>query len=82
VKVAQQMLKATGFDPGREDGFFDEQTKSAVEKFQTAEKLEVTGVLTGSSTLKLMEKVREKLNKNDTQIQKASEILKQQLGSK
>ncbi len=82
VKVAQQMLKAIGFDPGREDGFFDEQTKSAVEKFQAAENLEVDGVLAGSSTVKLMENVREMLNKNDTQIQKASEILKQQLGNK
>ncbi|WNS73878.1 S41 family peptidase [Bacillus sp. DTU_2020_1000418_1_SI_GHA_SEK_038] len=81
VKVAQQMLKAIGYDSGREDGFFDEQTKDAVEKFQAAEKLEVNGVLTGDSTIKLMEKVREKLNQNDTQIQKAAEILKQQLES-
>ncbi len=30
VKTAQKMLKAIGFDPGREDGFFDEKTKEAV----------------------------------------------------
>ncbi|MBS4190887.1 S41 family peptidase [Bacillus sp. FJAT-49705] len=81
VKAAQQMLKAIGYDPGREDGFFDEKTKEAVEAFQSAEKLEVNGILTGESTIKLMERLREKLNKNDTQIQKATEVLKQKMGS-
>ncbi|WP_313800473.1 S41 family peptidase [Cytobacillus sp.] len=81
VKAAQQMLIALGYTPGREDGFFDEQTKSAVEKFQTAEKLKADGVLTGQSTLVLMEKLREKLDKDDTQIKKAAEILKQEMDS-
>ncbi|MBU8878923.1 PDZ domain-containing protein [Bacillus sp. FJAT-29790] len=81
VKSAQQMLKAIGFDPGREDGFFDEKTKQAVEQFQTAEKLEVNGVLTGKSTIALMQKLREKLEKDDTQIKKAVEVLKQKMGS-
>lgn len=77
VKAAQQMLKATGYNPGREDGFFDEKTKTAVEAFQSAEKLEVTGVLTGKSTIALMDKLREKIRENDPQIEKAKEILKQ-----
>ncbi|WP_449257593.1 lmo1851 family serine protease [Cytobacillus mangrovibacter] len=81
VKTAQQMLKAIGYDPGREDGFFDEKTKQIVEKFQAAEKLDVNGVLTGKSTLVLMERLREKLDKDDTQIKKAAEILKQEMGS-
>lgn len=81
VKAAQQMLKAIGYDPGREDGFFDEKTKQAVESFQAAEKLEVNGVLTGKSTISLMGKLREKLEKEDTQIQKATEILKQNMDS-
>ncbi|QED48287.1 lmo1851 family serine protease [Cytobacillus dafuensis] len=81
VKSAQQMLKAIGYDPGREDGFFDEKTKEAVEAFQSAEKLEVNGILKGESTIKLMERLREKLEKNDTQIQKATEVLKQEMGS-
>ncbi|MBP2241217.1 carboxyl-terminal processing protease [Cytobacillus eiseniae] len=76
VKAVQQMLVALGYDPGREDGFFDEKSKQAVEAFQSAEKLEVTGVLTGESTLVLMEKLREKLDKDDTQIKKAVEVLK------
>uniref|UniRef100_UPI003899600C lmo1851 family serine protease n=1 Tax=Cytobacillus massiliigabonensis TaxID=1871011 RepID=UPI003899600C len=81
VKAAQQMLIALGYNPGREDGFFDEHTKSAVEKFQSAEKLKADGVLTGQSTLVLMEKLREKLDKDDTQIKKAAEILKQEMSS-
>lgn len=80
VKSAQQMLKAIGMDPGREDGFFDEKTKQAVEAFQAAEKLEVNGVLSGETTITLMNKLREKLKKEDTQIQKAIEVLKQNMG--
>ncbi|MGG0716869.1 S41 family peptidase [Robertmurraya massiliosenegalensis] len=79
VKSAQSMLKALGYDPGREDGFFDEKTENAVIEFQKAEKLEETGVLTGETSLKLMEKLRELITKNDTQIQKAVELLKEQL---
>ena len=81
VKGAQQMLKALGYDPGREDGFFDEKTEQAVKEFQAAEKLEQNGVLSGQSTLRLMEKLREKIDQNDTQIQKAAEVLKDQIES-
>ncbi|UQD52431.1 peptidase S41 [Bacillus methanolicus] len=81
VKAAQQMLKALGYDPGREDGFFDEKTKQAVISFQKAEKLEANGILTGQSTITLMEQIKEKIKKNDTQLQKAVEILKQQIKS-
>ncbi|AIE60410.1 Carboxy-terminal processing protease CtpA [Bacillus methanolicus MGA3] len=81
VKAAQQMLKALGYDPGREDGFFDEKTKLAVISFQKAEKLEANGILTGQSTITLMEQIKEKIKKNDTQLQKAVEILKQQIKS-
>jgi carboxyl-terminal processing protease len=79
VKTAQQMLIALGYDPGSEDGFFDEKTEQAVKDFQSKENLETTGVLTGDSTIKLMEKLREKIKENDTQIQKAVEVLKAQM---
>jgi carboxyl-terminal processing protease len=79
VKTAQQMLIALGYDPGSEDGFFDEKTEQAVKDFQSKENLETTGVLTGDSTIKLMEKLREKIKENDTQIQKAVEVLKEQM---
>ena len=79
VKSAQQMLKVLGFDTGREDGFFDEQTKKAVKKFQKSVDLEADGILTGETSQKLMEKIREKIEENDTQLQKAIEILKENL---
>lgn len=79
VKAAQSMLKALGYDPAREDGFFDEKTKEAVIAFQKAENLEATGILTGESTMKLMEKLRAKILENDTQIEKAVEVLKTQM---
>ncbi|HJV31457.1 MAG TPA: S41 family peptidase [Bacillales bacterium] len=79
VKTAQQMLKAVGYNPGREDGFFDEKTKAAVMAFEKDQKLAMDGVLKGNSSMKLMELLREKIDKNDTQLQKAIEILKQKM---
>lgn len=76
VQTAQKMLKAIGFDPGRDDGFFDEKTKAAVMAFQKAQKLPVNGVLKGDSTIKLMDLLREKIKTSDTQLQKAVEVLK------
>jgi carboxyl-terminal processing protease len=81
VKTAQQMLKIIGFDPGREDGFFDEKTKQAVESFQKSENLKVTGVIQGETAMAIMQKIREKIQNNDTQIKKAEDILKQKIGS-
>ncbi|WML42205.1 S41 family peptidase [Neobacillus sp. OS1-2] len=76
VQTAQKMLKAVGYDPGREDGFFDEKTKEAVIAFQTAQGLAADGVLKGDSTMKLMDLLREKIKTSDTQLQKAVEVLK------
>lgn len=79
VQSAQKMLKAIGYDPGREDGFFDEKTKDAVIAFQTAQNLPADGVLKGDSTYKLMELLRGQIEANDTQLQKAIELLKGQM---
>lgn len=79
VKTAQQMLKAIGFDPGRTDGYFDEKTRTAVVSFEKAEKLQADGVLKGDTTMRLMELIREKIQKNDTQLQKAIEVLKERM---
>ncbi len=79
VKTAQKMLIALGYEPGREDGYFDEKTEQAVKEFQTKENLEATGIISGKSTITLMEKLREKIKVNDTQIQKAVEVLKEQM---
>ncbi|MBM7654783.1 lmo1851 family serine protease [Neobacillus cucumis] len=79
VQTAQKMLKAIGYDPGREDGFFDEKTKQAVIKFQTAQKLPATGVLKGDTTIKLMTVLSGKIKNSDTQLQKAVEVLKSRM---
>ena len=79
VQTAQKMLKVIGFDPGREDGFFDEKTEQAVKDFQVKEKMDATGILTGESTTRLMQSLRELVQSNDTQLQKAVEILKEEM---
>ena len=79
VQTAQKMLKVIGFDPGREDGFFDEKTEQAVKDFQVKEKMDANGILTGESTTRLMQSLRELVQNNDTQLQKAVEILKEEM---
>ena len=75
VKAAEEMLKAGGYDPGKADGFYDEQTTEAVRAFQEEEGLEVTGNLNSESILKLMENMRTLIETNDTQVNKAVEVL-------
>jgi carboxyl-terminal processing protease len=79
IKTVQTMLKALGFDPGREDGFFDAATTKAVRQYQTAEKLEATGIVTGETTRALILDVRELILANDTQLEKAAELVKERL---
>ena len=79
VQTAQKMLKVIGFDPGREDGFFDEKTEQAVKDFQVKGKMDANGILTGESTTRLMQSLRELVQNNDTQLQKAVEILKEEM---
>ncbi len=81
IKAAQQMLKVIGYNPGREDGFFDEKTQAAVIAFQKDRNIEANGILSGQTTMAIMEQLREMIQKNDTQILKAVEILKQKIGS-
>lgn len=76
VKNAQKMLKAIGFDPGREDGYFDENTKKAIIELQKDAQLEPNGILSGKTSMELMSRLSQTIQKNDTQIQKAIEILK------
>jgi carboxyl-terminal processing protease len=79
VKAAEEMLKAAEYDPGKADGFYDEQTTEAVKAFQEAEELEVTGTLNSASILKLMENMRDLIQKNDTQVNKAIDILSKKI---
>jgi peptidoglycan hydrolase-like protein with peptidoglycan-binding domain len=45
VQQAQMQLKVAGYDPGRVDGIFDEQTSAALRKFQASRGLPASGLL-------------------------------------
>lgn len=75
IESAEEMFKAVGYDPGEIDGVFDNETTTAVKQLQEDLELEITGVLTGDTTLGLMNKLREKMEKDDPQLLKAKELL-------
>lgn len=81
VKAAQKMLKAIGYDPGREDGFFDQNTENAIKALQKDAQIDPNGILSGKTTMTLMDRLRIQIEQNDTQILKAVELLKTKLGS-
>jgi peptidoglycan hydrolase-like protein with peptidoglycan-binding domain len=45
VLEAQRALRDLGYDPGPIDGIFGPRTRAALEKYQTTERLPVTGEL-------------------------------------
>ncbi|BAQ11003.1 carboxy-terminal processing protease [Bacillus sp. OxB-1] len=79
VKAAEEMLEAVGYNPGEVDGLFDEQTEQAVKKLQQDLTLEANGILSGDTTFGLMNKLREKIQKEDPQLVKAQEVLKEDI---
>ena len=53
VREAQRALRDLGYHPGPIDGTFGPQTRSALEKYQLAEKLPVTGQLDAETMQRL-----------------------------
>jgi hypothetical protein len=45
VQLAQSQMKIAGFDPGRVDGIFDQQTSAALRKYQVAKGIPASGLL-------------------------------------
>lgn len=82
VKVAEKMLKELGYNPGKVDGFFDADTEYALVLFQKDQKLKATGVLSDKTTVKLMQKLRDKIVANDTQVKAAVKELKKEMKQK
>jgi len=76
VKTLQLMLKELGYTPTGQQGMFDRQTAEALSKFQSAEKLEATGSFNDKTGYQLLERLREKLGREDSQLQKGIEVLK------
>lgn len=68
VKNAQIMLSGLGYKPGRKDGYFDTATKDAVKKFQSASKLQATGIINAKTAealeLALVKAIKEPANDN------------------
>jgi len=54
VRSVQIMLHGIGYEPKREDGYFDEATEAAVKSFQTDNGLDATGVI-DSETAQMLE---------------------------
>lgn len=77
VRNAQRMLKGIGFDTGREDGYFDEQTVKAVEEFQKSNDLKVTGQIDQETASVIQEVVVENVRdkENDAQFQAALDLI-------
>ncbi|WP_341279047.1 S41 family peptidase [Paenibacillus sp. FSL H8-0537] len=76
VKTLQSMLKELGYASVGKDGLFDDATEAAMRAFQKAEKVDVTGSLNDKTAYKIVELLKEKLDKEDTQLQRGIELLK------
>lgn len=76
VKTLQLMLKELGYVPVGSVGLFDEETEAALRKFQTAEKLAVSGEFNDQTAYRLIELLSKKLDSEDSQLQRGVELLK------
>lgn len=80
TETAKEMLKAVGYDVGKIDGLFDEKMTQAVKKLQSDLKVEENGVLSGDTAIGLMNKLREKIEKDDPQLLKAKQVVLDKVG--
>ncbi len=80
IKSAQMMLEGLGYNPGRTDGYFGEQTVEAVKAFQQKQQLNATGEITGETASLLQQQIVEKVREreNDVQLQTALDLLSEQ----
>ncbi|MEX1028699.1 MAG: S41 family peptidase [Paenibacillaceae bacterium] len=81
IKNMQIILYGLGFDPGRKDGYFNEQTQTALKLFQEKLKLSVTGELNVETIEQLEREIIQLMVKpdNDLQLQEAIRIIKRAL---
>lgn len=75
IRNAKEMLQAVGYEVGEMTDSFDESMTAAVKKFQTDNQIASTGELTGETSFILMDKLREKILKDDPQLEKAKEVV-------
>ena len=84
VAYAQRLLKALGYKPGREDGFFDENTGKALAQFMDDEEVESTGDMDSAffQTLKASAEAFRNDRANDKQLNMAIGYLHHELAEK
>jgi carboxyl-terminal processing protease len=75
ISLAQQYLEGLGFNPGRTDGLLDKLTSEAVARLQTQASLEPSGVIDPRTASVMVELLKAKLKDNNTQMNKAIEVL-------
>jgi carboxyl-terminal processing protease len=77
IRNLQLILGGLGYDPGREDGFYSEETEMAVRSFQAKNNLKATGVVDEKTAALMQEQLIEVIKdpQNDLQLQKAVEVL-------
>lgn len=78
VKSMQKMLKILGYEVDREDGYFSNQTKVALETFEKKQGLTVNGVYNNEDHLQLIAETMLFISdsKNDLQYAKLMELIK------
>lgn len=83
VKNAQIMLKGLGYNPGREDGYFDKTTEEAVKGFQKKAGMTANGVINTETAGKLEANLVESIRnpKNDTQLKRGIEQIRKEMAA-
>jgi carboxyl-terminal processing protease len=81
VRNLQMILGGLGYDTGRADGFYSEETEMAVRSFQAKNNLKATGTVDEKTAALMQEKLIEVIRdpQNDLQLQKAVEVLLKEL---
>lgn len=84
VKNLQIILKGLGYNPGREDGYYDKGMEQAVKAFQKANHLKVTGKVDAKTAEKLQDLIIElvKNPEHDRQLQTGIQTLVEKIKSK
>lgn len=77
VKSAQALLKDLGFEPGRTDGYFSQETETAVKAFQQSSSIDQTGIIDQKTADALQNKIIDKIRSgtNDLQMQAALKLV-------
>ncbi|MCI0182725.1 MAG: S41 family peptidase [Acidibacillus sp.] len=79
VAVLQRMLLALGFNPGRTDGYYSQETKNAVAVFQRQQKLPVNGELNDATAYAVNVAILRLKQRDDPQLTAAIGYLEQKL---